>query len=540
MRILATRAFRAVLLAAFFATLSPYVALAQKTIQPRTMAKIGEVGPRFVSYNVEAVEVTGGRFWKPYKNESGQKNASAGESPQALNQLGGAGADLYEYRPPINLFNPRLRKLAASLGPSYLRVSGTWQNSTYFQDDDNPAMAAAPEGYKGVLTRAEWKGVVDFSRAVGAELVTSVAVSAGTRDAGGAWKPDQAKALFNYTKKAGGHVAATEFMNEPTFATMGGAPSGYDASEFARDVKEFRSFLRAESPETIFLGPGSIGEGVPLVEGMPMPKLISSEDMLKGTGPVFDAFSYHFYTTLSQRCVGNAGLSWEKVLTPAYLDRNPEAEEFYSKLRDAYLPGKAIWLTETGEAGCGGNRWASDFVDSFRLVDQLGALAQKGVQTVIINTLASSDYGLLDPGSLDPRPDYWAALLWNRTMGSRVLDPGYSTSASTRLYAQCAKEGKGSVALVVLNLDREAEQTLQIPIAGERYTLSAPDLLSKVVSLNGAELKADADGTLPRIAGAPFNAGAVRFAPATITYIVLPDARNASCKSKATKQDDAE
>jgi len=46
--------------------------------------------------------------------------------------------NLYEYRPPIDLSNPRLRKLAAALGPAYLRVSGTWANTVYFHDFDTP------------------------------------------------------------------------------------------------------------------------------------------------------------------------------------------------------------------------------------------------------------------------------------------------------------------------------------------------------------------------------------------------------------------
>jgi hypothetical protein len=167
--------------------------------------------------------------------------------------------DLYQYRSPIDLANPRLRKLAQGLGPAYIRVSGTWANSTFFQNDDNPALKDPPTGFKGVLTRAEWKGVVDFAHAVGAELVTSVAISAGTRDADGVWTPTQAKAVLDYTKSLGGSIAATEFMNEPTFPGPGGAPTGYDAVAFARDVKIFNGFLRQESPNTIFLGPGGVG-----------------------------------------------------------------------------------------------------------------------------------------------------------------------------------------------------------------------------------------------------------------------------------------
>jgi hypothetical protein len=492
------------------------------SINPSQMAEIGTVNPFYVSYNVEMVEITGGRFWKPFEKEGAPSQPSAQVKPQVP-------TDPYQYRPPINLYNPRLRKLATALSPSFIRVSGTWRNSTYFQDDDAPALQTPPDGFKNVLTRPEWKGVIDFSHAVGADLVTSVSMSAGTRGADGVWTPDQARKVFDYTKKLGGHVAATEFMNEPTFAALGGAPTGYDGAAFAKDVKVFQKFLRSESPDTIFLGPGSVGEGVALVDGMPMPKLVSSEDMLKSTGPVFDAFSYHFYTTLSQRCVGKAGLSWDKVLTPAYLDRNPAAEAYYAKLRDAYLPGKPIWLTETGEGACGGDRWASAFVDSFRFADQLGVLAQRNVQTVMVNTLASSDYGLLDESSYEPRPDYWLALLWKHTMGSKVLDPGMAPSTSLRLYAHCMKDQKGGVSLTALNIDGKSNVRLQIPVEGERYTLSSPDLLSKDVFLNGSELKATEDGTIPQLGGLKVARGVVDLSPQTITFIVLPSAQNSSC-----------
>ena len=47
--------------------------------------------------------------------------------------------------PPIDLTNARLRKLAAALGPAYVRVSGTWANTTYFPTSDKaPDHATAP------------------------------------------------------------------------------------------------------------------------------------------------------------------------------------------------------------------------------------------------------------------------------------------------------------------------------------------------------------------------------------------------------------
>ena len=87
-------------------------------------------------------------------------------------------------------------------------------------------------------------------------------------------------------------------------------------------------------------------------------------------------------------------------------------------LRDRFEPGKPIWLTETGETGCGGNPWASTFTDTFRYVEQLGRVARLGVQVVMHNTLSASDYALIDEDTLEPRPSYWAALLWKRLMGT--------------------------------------------------------------------------------------------------------------------------
>jgi hypothetical protein len=35
---------------------------------PATMKAVGRVDERYQSYNIEMLEVTGGRFWKPYKD----------------------------------------------------------------------------------------------------------------------------------------------------------------------------------------------------------------------------------------------------------------------------------------------------------------------------------------------------------------------------------------------------------------------------------------------------------------------------------------
>ncbi|MGA7524487.1 MAG: hypothetical protein WBW84_18690 [Acidobacteriaceae bacterium] len=525
-------------LIALLAAAAPAAAWAQETppvkLDPSIMSKRGTVDPRYLSFNIEMVEVTGGRFWKPYRSMPTPPPPQPGaHQPAAL------GANLYEYRPPLDLSSPRLRKLAAALGPSYLRVSGTWANSAWFQNNDQPAATQPPSGFRSVLTRSEWKGVLDFSRAIDAPVVSSVAVSSGTRDAQGVWTPAQAKALYDYTKSIGGHIAATEFMNEPTFASMGGAPASYTAADYGRDAKLFAAFLHEESPGTLYLGPGSIGEGISLLPAGISLHMLSSKDLLEASGPVFDVFSYHFYGSVSRRCGGHVTV--DQALSADWLDRTDTVEAFYAGLRDRFLPGKPIWLTETAEAACGGDPMAAQFVDTFRFLNQLGTLAQRGVQVAMHNTLSASDYGLLDEQTLDPRPDYWAALLWKRLMGSTVLDPGPDPSSdpgsdagaagdSLRLYAQCLPGHKGGVTLLALNTDPHSARTVSIPVAADRTTLTAPDLTSTTIQLNGAPLHAHPDGSLPALHAEHVHAGDVTLAPLSVTFLAIPQAHNPACR----------
>src|SRR5579864_2091868 len=265
------------------------------SLDPAKLPRVGAVDERFASYNIEMAEVTGGNFWKPY----GQRSAAQKRKPaESASTPAGMDPNLYQYRPPIDLANPRLRKLEGALGPAYVRVSGTWANSVYFANSDNPE-ERAPAGYSGVLTRKEWKGVIDFVDAVGGKLVTSFATSTGTRNAQGVWTPQQASAWIEYTKSIGGQIAAAEFMNEPTYAAMGGAPKDYNAADYARDIAVFKPWLKGKSPGTVFLGPGSVGEGPFAIA---MAGMLHSEDLLKATGAVFDTFSYHLYAAASQRC----------------------------------------------------------------------------------------------------------------------------------------------------------------------------------------------------------------------------------------------
>lgn len=485
---------------------------ATMSMAPAAMPRVGAVDDRYQSYNVEMAEVVGASSWRPYAA------LEAGQS-----------ADLLEKRGPIDLSNARLRKLAAALGPAYVRVSGAWANTVYFHDSDDLPPAEPPAGFQSVLTRSEWKGVVDFARASRAAIVTSFTMSAGVRDAKGVWTPEQAERLILFTRSANSEIAAAELFNEPSFAALGGAPPGYDAAAFARDFAVFRAFAERAAPKMKIVGPGSVGETVKLAPG---PMLETADLLSASPKPEVDVFSYHFYGAASARCTstmpGLTGTTPDAALSEQWLSQTDRAADFYRSLRDRFEPGKPIWVTETADAACGGNPWAPTFRDTFRYVDQLGRLAKRDVKVVFHNTLASSESGLVDQVTLTPRPDYWGALLWRKLMGSTVLDAGAS-KGPLHVYAHCMRDRPGGVTVLAINTG-SAPESLDVAGSALRYTLSAKKLEDGRVQLNGHDLAVGANGDVPALGGVRTAAGRVVLAPTTITFLAFGDASNPSCR----------
>jgi hypothetical protein len=506
-------------------------AWSQVKLAPASMPAIAKVDRRYQSYNVEMAEVIGGRFWAPYA----KPGAPAGKPDGAKSGGVDLAAGMFRKREPLDLRgNRRLRNLAKALGPAYVRIGGAWANTAYFQDDDGPAQQTPP-GFQGVLTRAEWAGVIEFAKATDSKIVTSFGVSPGARDASGGWNPDDASKLVRFTRSLGGKIYAAELINEPNVGPMVGLPKGYDANAFARDDAIFRAFLKQETPDTKSVGPASTGEA----GFMLFPKAPGTVDtaslMSAEPKPQFDIFAYHFYGAASQRCAAmgkDAGIAPSQALSEEWLARTDQAYDYYKALHDRFTPGAPIWITEAAEAGCGGDLWAATYLDTFRYVDQLGRLARRNVAAVFHNTLAASDYALVDDQTWRPRPSYWAALLWRRLMGEVVLDAG-PIRPGLHVYAQCLRGHPGGVAVVAINLDREKPSVIELPTAALRYTLTADELQSGAVKLNGRELALTNDDQIPSLHAAPVAKGELQLAPASITFLAVEKAGNPACRAGA-------
>ncbi|WP_297099992.1 hypothetical protein [uncultured Draconibacterium sp.] len=471
------------------------------TLNLANLKQVAEVEERYQSVNVEMCEVVGGDFWIPYELVDAEKVKAEGF------------AALKRTIPAVNLYDKKLRTLAAALGPMYIRVSGTWANTTYFQDNDEPKLETAPDGYENVLTRAEWKGVIDFCKATNSKLVTSFAISDGIRDEDGNWTPVQIEPLINFTKSLGGEIYAAEMFNEPSHAGHGGAPEGYDAAWYARDFELFNDFVDSAYPEMKILGPGSTGEGGLIPGGT-----ISTDDIMTATpNPEFQVFTYHYYGGVSQRCRG--GLTPENALTKDWLSKTELGLKYYENARNKYQPNAPIWLTETAEAACGGNPWAATYVDCFRYLEQLGRLAKKDVQIVMHNTLCASEYALLEQETHDPRPNYWAAVLWNKFMGTKVYNMETQTDGPD-IFIHNLKNSKNGFAVMIVNPE-DKETSIEIPANAERYLLTADEILAKSVRLNGELLKLNSNDTLPEIKGEKVKAGEVKIPGQSILFLTF-------------------
>lgn len=493
------------------------------TMQPLEVLRT--VNDKLMSYNVEFTEITGGTFWKAYTPE---QIAGTEEFPpiKGFEEM----SDLMQLYPPIDLYDEKLRGLAREFGPVWVRVSGTWATKTYY-DFEGTTNGTAPEGYQNVLTKKQWTGLLDFVKAVDAKLLISVSNCEGLHQADEPWNPGQADILFKYSRDYGVPVSAAEFVNEPNMLAMSGCPKGYTAADFARDQDIFFRWVRENYPETICVGPCSTeGSGGDEEQNTPgsggladiLPS-VSTDELMDGTKEPIDVYSYHYYNGISERLaplVPTMHWSPDKVLSEEYLAVAPDSARANVPYRDKYCPGGEMWVTESGDAGGGGDTWASTFADVFRTLNELGGFAAITDGIVFHNTLASSDYGFLQHGTFEPRPNYFAVLLWNRIMGTTVYDTKEEIREGAHVYAHSRKDGRAGVAYLIINNSEKEAATVSLPKEAECYVLSAPTLRSPAMYLNGKELALGADHELPEMLP-EVKSGDVVLEPVTIMFAVL-------------------
>lgn len=496
------------------------------SVQPQPL--IRHVDAQLVSYNIEMTEITGGTFWKAYTAE---QIAGTEEFPPISNIRDVTSMpELTQYYPSINLYDERLRGLAKQLGPAWIRVSGTWATKTYY-DFDGVTGGKAPEGYASVLTKEQWMGVLNFVRYVDGKLLVSVSNCAGDHPGGGPLDLTQTKKLFAFSHQYGVDIDAVEFMNEPNMLEMSGAPAGYTAADYARDQDILYSWVREHYPRCLLVGPCTTGDPAVNTEGGgfgagigSLMEVCTTQELLAGTRVPLDVFSYHYYNGVSERLASvMPSAHWPGSLahSDGYLAVAPNCAKAHAQLRDRFVPGGPIWVTESGDAGGGGDTWASTYLDVLRTLNELGSFGTITDGVIFHNTLASSDYGFLEPGSFRPRPNYFAVLLWNRLMGTAVYDCGNPNREGAHIHCHSRRDGQPGVVYLIINNSLTWDTLVELPKEAMRYTLSAETMRSSVILLNGKELSVSRACDLPDLAPEKQEPGLVSLAPGSCTFLVL-------------------
>lgn len=472
------------------------------------------VDERFLSVALDSTQLVGGRWW------------SDGDDVDVVD-----GRAVTE---PFDFSRPRLKKLAAALAPGRLRLGGRDADRLVY-DVGEPGGGDVPfvpraggDDEVQVMTRATWEGAVDFAVELGFELVFTLNAGPSARDEAGAWDPASARALVQLAVERDDPVALWELGNEVNaFGVVHG--TALSGEQYARDVAAARALLDDIAPGALLAGPSSafspqLGELAPV-----LPAFLAA-----GGGTNLDVITWHYYPQQSSRCpLAVVPAEPETLLVPERLDEVDRWAAQVEALRDELAPGAAVWLGETGHARCGGAPGISTTsVSSLWWLDELGLMARRGQKVVVRQALAGADYGLLDDETLDPRPDYWASVLWRAIMGEEVrgVDVGADPSLAIRAYAHCARAG--GLAVLALNLDPARPHTIVVEGAdgagAELWLVHADSLLSPTVRLNGEEL-VDDDGALPGLSPRPAQRADdgrvfVELPPAAYAFLRLPDA----------------
>jgi heparanase 1 len=138
-------------------------------------------------------------------------------------------------------------------------------------------------------------------------------------------------------------------------------------------------------------------------------------------------------------------------------------------------------------------------------MDHLGLMARSGVRVVMRQSLVGGDYGLLDPHTLEPRPDYWSSLLWTALMGEAVYATRTRPSRKLRVYAHAARHRRGAICLLVINLGVRSTAAVSVDTGSlgfpprhlEVFTVTASDPFSTTLLINGEKPR------LPTTRGTP-------------------------------------
>ena len=322
------------------------------------------------------------------------------------------------------------------------------------------------------------------------------------RQATGQWRAENAQALIAYSYDKGYQIAHWELGNELNlYWFVHGVVQQVAVEQYAEDLARLRQVISPYYPSAKVSGQSAafwpvLGEPLGVLFGF-------QSKYARLVGGNTDMFGWHYYPQQSRRGpVASRRANPGRLLDPDNLDEVAHWAKHNATLRDAYSPGRPLWLGETGNAQFGGEPGLSDrYLASLWWLDQLGLLAVHHHDVVVRQTLSGLNYQLITDDALEPLPDYWASLLWKRLMGRQVLSTTVTGSRKARAYAHVSPDGR-SISVLLINLHHDRPLVVRgIPVssATKVYAVTAKDLFGTEALLNGEPLAMINDATLPEL-----------------------------------------
>ena len=382
-----------------------------------------------------------------------------------------------------DLNDPLLRSAAKLMSPFYLRLGGSLSDQIVYEEDDGSCPAplhgnstvrdtfvkddTIRTGFRsGCLSRRRWDELSNFCKDVGCQILFTVnALHGRTRAAcppdtacrlrkpvpacctryEGAWDMSNAASLLRHAVRLKQPIGGVGFGNE-----LGGEhaiEAHLDVQQYTPGLAQLRALIQQLWPAPhvpLLLGPNAMWDPVWFAE------------LLKAA-PWLPVLSHHLYPLGAGNVSAHELAS--KVLRADFLDKHVRplaasvrataAGGASTRAKDGAGGGGAkdvqVWVPELGGAYNSGRPRVTDaFVSGFWYIDALGSLALAGTQVVCRQTLIGGSYSLLSLGEASgnatadsasstgngrlppaaPRrvnSDMYAAALWRRLMGPRVL-----------------------------------------------------------------------------------------------------------------------
>ena len=340
-------------------------------------------------------------------------------------------------------------------------------------------------------TRGEFQELFNFTQRNNLRLIFGLN-GLKNRDEQGNWNPNKAtkSILREYSDRVDWEIG-----NEPNRFNKYGKKSVVKPRQLARDKNNLRAMLN--NAQAMIYGPDI---------AKPSHKALNYLKKFLMGRPSIDAITYHLYEM--HRTVATLN----QFMNPMYAMKIKEEMGWIDSIvKSTPLANTTdIWVGETGSASGGGATGLSDtFVSGFHYLSKVGLAAEFCHKVVIRQSLYGGYYGMLDPITHDPLPDYWITVLFKRLINNIVLSSAEVTTTKDqffRTHVYCSRQNGADVVVSFVNMKRKRDYTFTLDGFGDhiikKYVFTSPnDLQSKSIYLNNVLLKLSDDHNLPAMNG---------------------------------------